>query len=117
MVQKIFDIGFVPAVKVKETFRAKLSHAKGVVRKVSRENYERYGKERYRTESLFGTIKQKLGSGFRVIREDIARKMVLACAIIWNFYMLALHVFLALFFYLRFFRTPKSILTYGTASL
>jgi len=65
VVQKIFDIGFVPAVKVKETFRMKV---KNPLRKVSKENYERYGKEKYRIESLFGTIKQKLGSSFRVIR-------------------------------------------------
>jgi len=41
VVQKVFDIGFVPAVNVKETFRMKV---KNPIRKVSKENYERYGK-------------------------------------------------------------------------
>jgi|GEM_PF-3036825 len=112
VVQKVFDIGFVPPVKVKETFRMNIRHP---LRKISKENYKKYGKVKYRIESLFGTIKQKLGSGLRVIREDIARKMVLACATPkawWNFYPalagLALHVFLTLFFFLRFFiTTPK----------
>jgi hypothetical protein len=53
-----------------------------------------YGKMRYRVEQLFGNIKQKIGSSFKLLREDLVRKASLACAIIWNFFMLATYLFL-----------------------
>jgi len=64
------------------------------LRKLSNENWKRYGKMRYRIEQLFGNIKQKIGSSFRLLREDLSRKAFLACAILWNFWMLATYLFL-----------------------
>jgi len=55
------------------------------LRKLSKENWEKYGKVRYMVEQLFGSIKQKVGSSFNLLRKDLARKMAIACAILWNF--------------------------------
>jgi hypothetical protein len=49
---------------------------------------------RYRVEQLFGSIKQKIGSSFKLLREDLARKASIACAILWNFWVLATYLFL-----------------------
>jgi hypothetical protein len=35
----------------------------------------------------------KLGSRFRIVREEIAKKVALACAVLWNFYMIVLYLF------------------------
>jgi hypothetical protein len=43
---------------------------------------------------MFGSIKQKIGSSFNLLREDLARKASIACAILWNFYLLATSLFL-----------------------
>jgi hypothetical protein len=42
---------------------------------------------------LFGSIKQKIGSSFKLLREDLARKASLACAILWNFWVLETYLF------------------------
>ncbi len=57
--------------------------------KLSNENWKIYGKMRYRVEQLFGSIKQKIGSSFKLLREDLARKVCHACAILWNSWVLA----------------------------
>jgi len=49
---------------------------------VAYENWKRYGKIRYRVEQLFGSIKQKIGSSFKLLREDLSRKASIACAIL-----------------------------------
>jgi hypothetical protein len=49
---------------------------------------------RYRIEQLFGSIKQKIGSSFKLLREDLSRKASIACAILWNFWVLATYLFL-----------------------
>jgi hypothetical protein len=49
---------------------------------------------RYGIERLFGSIKQKIGSSFKLLREDLARKASIACAILWNFWVLATYLFL-----------------------
>jgi hypothetical protein len=64
------------------------------LRKLSNENWKRYGKMRYRVEQLFGSIKQKVDSSFKLLREDLARKASIACAILWNFWVLATSLFL-----------------------
>jgi hypothetical protein len=48
------------------------------LRKLSNENWKRYGRMRYRVEQLFGSIKQKVGSSFKLLREDLARKASIA---------------------------------------
>jgi hypothetical protein len=64
------------------------------LRKLSNGNWGRYGRMRYRVEQLFGSIKQKIGSSFKLLREDLARKASVACAILWNFWVLATYLFL-----------------------
>jgi type II secretory pathway component PulL len=49
---------------------------------------------RYGIEQLFGSIKQKIGSSFNLLREDLSRKASIACAILWNFWVLATYLFL-----------------------
>jgi len=60
------------------------------LRRMSFENWERYRKRRYRREGVFGSMKLKVGSSFTLIREDLAKKMAIACAILWNLYMIIL---------------------------
>jgi hypothetical protein len=38
--------------------------------------------------------KQKIGSSFKLLREDLSRKASIACAILWNFWVLATYLFL-----------------------
>jgi 23S rRNA maturation-related 3'-5' exoribonuclease YhaM len=38
---------------------------------------------------MFGSIKQKICSSFKLLREDLARKASIACVVLWNFYLLA----------------------------
>jgi hypothetical protein len=77
------------------------------LRQLSKENWLKYGKKRYRIESLFGNIKNKANSVFKVKREDIAKKLAIALAILWNFYMILIYVFLfilsVLIFRMKFF--------------
>jgi hypothetical protein len=80
IIESLLDRGFEPAIRIK--------------RKLSNENWKRYGKMRYRVEQLFGSIKQKIGSSFKLLREDLARKASLTCAILWNFWVLATYLFL-----------------------
>ena len=49
---------------------------------------------RYRLEQLFGSVKQKIGSSFKLLREDLSRKASVACAILWNFWVLAVSLLL-----------------------
>jgi hypothetical protein len=41
-------------------------------------------------ERVFGSIKLKVGSSFTLIKEDLAKKMAITCAILWNLYMIVL---------------------------
>jgi hypothetical protein len=63
------------------------------LRKLSNENWKRYGKMRYMVEQLFGSIKQKISLSFKLLRKDLARKASIACAILWNFWVLATLIF------------------------
>lgn len=91
IIESLLDRGFEPAIRIKETMRMSIRHP---LRKLSNENWKRYGKMRYRVEQLFGSIKQKIGSSFKLLRKDLARKASLACAILWNFWVLATYLFL-----------------------
>ena len=90
IIESLLDGGFEPAIRIKETMRMSIRHP---LRKLSKENWKRYGKMRYRIEQLFGSIKQKIGSSFKLLREDLARKASIACAILWNFWVLATYLF------------------------
>jgi hypothetical protein len=91
IIESLLDGGFEPAIRIKETMRMSIRHP---LRKLSNENWKRYGKIRYRVEQLFGSIKQKIGSSFKLLREDLSRKASIACAILWNFWVLATYLFL-----------------------
>jgi len=54
------------------------------LRKLSNENLEEIRED---------DIKQKIGSSFKLLREYLARKASLACAILWNFWVLATYLF------------------------
>ena len=79
VMERLTDMGLKPAIKVKESFRQKIRHP---LRKESKLLWERWGKNRYLVESLFGTIKQKIGSHFAVKKVEIARKRALAAFVI-----------------------------------
>ncbi len=81
IIESLSDRGFEPAIRITETMRMSIRHP---LRKLSR----------YRVEQSFGSIKQKIGSSFKLLREDLARKASLACAILWNFWVLATYLFL-----------------------
>jgi hypothetical protein len=56
---------------------------------------------------MFGSIKQKIGSSFNLLREDLARKASIACAILWNFYLLATSLFLLLLSCILYYNYAK----------
>jgi len=58
VIQKILDIGLIPAVKIKQTLRVKIKHS------------------------------------LRQLSKNIAKKLAIAWAILWNFYMILIYVFL-----------------------
>jgi len=91
IIEGLLDRGFEPAIRVKETMRMSIRHP---LRKLSNENWKSYGKMRYRVEQLFCSMKQKIGSSFKLLREDLARKASVACAILWNFWVLAVSLLL-----------------------
>jgi Mg2+-importing ATPase len=70
----------------------------GIMKTVKTAKDTEYGKMRYRVEQLFGSIKQKIGSSFKLLREDLARKASIACAILWNFWV-AYNLFIFFYFY------------------
>jgi hypothetical protein len=45
IIQKILDTGLIPAIKIKQTLRIKIKHP---LRQLSKENWLKYGKKRYR---------------------------------------------------------------------
>jgi len=65
IIQRVLELGYEPAIRVKKTFRMKIRHP---VKKLSMENWKRYGGYRYRIEPLFGSIKLKLGSSLMGVR-------------------------------------------------
>ncbi|WP_068549908.1 hypothetical protein [Thermosulfidibacter takaii] len=82
------------------------------MRKESKVLWDKWGKNRYLFESLFGTIKLKMGSHFRVKDKEIAQKMGLAVFLLYNMYMLARFIYVLLLIenYLLIFRTPLLLL-------
>jgi CHAD domain-containing protein len=88
IIESLLDRGFEPAIRIKETMRMSIRHP---LRKLS-------NGMRYRVEKLFGSIEQKICSSFKLLREDLARKASIACAILWNFWVLATYLFLLFLF-------------------
>ncbi|OAQ19836.1 Mobile element protein [Thermosulfurimonas dismutans] len=99
--EKLVELGLKPAIKVKETFRQKVKHP---LRKDSRIFWEKWGRNRYLIESLFGTVKLKIGSHFRVRKEEIAQKRGLAAFVLYNMYLLATLLYISLLLK-NYFRT------------
>jgi hypothetical protein len=85
VIERLIEFGCEPAVGIKHTLRMRI---RNTLRRMSFENWDKYKKKRYRIEGVFGSIKLKVGSGFTLIREDLAKKMAIACAILWNLYMI-----------------------------
>jgi hypothetical protein len=102
-IAKLKALGCEPAIAMKE-WRVKIKHP---LRKLSQRGWEKYGR-RYRIEGVFGSTKQKLGSFFRLVREDLAIKRALGCAVLYNFYMLTglLYFYLSV---LGFFQLQHSL--------
>jgi len=100
IIQTLLDKGFEAAISIKETMKMSIKHS---LRKLSKGNWEKYGKVRYKIEQLFGSIKQKVGSSFNLLREDLARKASIACAILWNFWLLVIYLFLFALFTALYF--------------
>jgi hypothetical protein len=71
IIENLLDRGLEPAIRIKETMRISIRHS---LRKLSNENWKRYGKMRYRIEQLFCSIKQKIGSSFKLLREDLEQE-------------------------------------------
>jgi Transposase DDE domain. len=78
VIQKILDIGLIPAIKIKETLRVKIKHP------------------------------------LRQLSKNMAKKLAIAWAILWNFYMILIYVFLfilsVLIFRISFFDFCKQSL-------
>jgi hypothetical protein len=87
VVERVMKFGCEPAIGMKQSWRMRI---RNWLRRMSFENWERYRKRRYRIEGVFGSMKLKVGSSFTLIREDLAKKMAIACAILWNLYMIIL---------------------------
>ena len=85
VIERLIKFGCEPEVRMKQTWRMRIRNS---LRRMSFENWEKYRKKRYRIEGVFGSIKLKVGSSFALIREDLAKKMAIACAILWNLYMI-----------------------------
>ena len=103
IMERLLEIGLKPAIKVKESFRQKIKHS---IRKGSRILWERWGRNRYLIESLFGTIKVKIGSHFRVKKEEIARKRGLATFVLYNMYLLVIFLYILSLLKKLFFEQP-----------
>ncbi|WP_297445285.1 transposase [Desulfurobacterium sp.] len=94
IMEKLRKLKITSAIRVKGTFRKEVKHP---LRKKSKVFWEEYGKQRYLIESLFGTIKLKLGSHFKVKDKEIAQKMGLGVFVLYNMYLwVALFMFLVL---------------------
>jgi len=78
------------------------------LRKLSNENWNRYGKIRYKMEHRFSSMKQKIGSSFNLLREDLAQKVSIACAVLWNLYLLATSVCLFLLSCILYYNYTKT---------
>ena len=104
VMEKLVELGLKPAIRVKETFRQKVKHP---IRKDSKVFWNKWGRNRYLIESLFGTVKLKVGSHFRVKKEEIAQKRALAVFVLYNMYLLATRLYISLLLKNYYFRTPS----------
>jgi hypothetical protein len=78
------------------------------LRKLSNESWKRYGKIRYKIGHRFCSIKQKIGSSFNLLREDLAQKAFIACAVLWNLYLFATSVCLFLLSCILYYNYAKT---------
>ena len=81
VMEEIEKHGGKPAIKVKETWRKGVRHR---LRKQSKRNFEKVGRERYLIESLFGLIKVKFGSQILVKLREMAERRALCMIVLYN---------------------------------
>ena len=91
LLELLIQLKAKPALQMKGTWQYGLRHP---LRQESQKNWEQWDRYRYRVEGFFGCMKQKVGSVFPLVREDLAMKRALAGAVLYN---------LSLLFILRFF--------------
>jgi len=96
VLERLKELGGEPCLQMKGTWQYGVKHP---LRKESQKNWERWGKYRYRVEGFFGCMKQKVGSVFPLLREDLAMKRALAAAVLYN---LSLLPFILCFFLVLF---------------
>jgi hypothetical protein len=53
-------------------------------------------------------MKQKIGSSFNLLREDLAQKASIACAVLWNLYLFATSVCLFLLSCVLYYNHAKT---------
>jgi len=104
VIERVMKFGCEPAIGMKQSWRMRI---RNWLRRMSFENWERYRKRRYRIEGVFGSMKLKVGSSFTLVREDLAKKMAIACAIVWNLYMIVLHILCYFVMVLKMVRKGK----------
>ena len=83
------ELGFIPVIKVRE---GRLRGVRNELRMESKREADKEGgvyRRRVLIESLFGTLKSKLGVHIYAKREDIAQKEAMMRIILWNIYLLA----------------------------
>jgi hypothetical protein len=72
------------------------------LRKLSNENWGRY-----KIEHRFCSMKKKIGSSFNLLREDLAQKASIACAVLWSLYLFATSVCLFLLSCILYYNYAK----------
>jgi len=87
--ERLRELGFIPVIKVRE---GRLRGVRNELRMESKREADKEGgvyRRRVLIESLFGTLKSKLGVHIYAKRVDIAQKEAMMRIILWNIYLLA----------------------------
>ncbi len=110
-IKELVNLGFRPYIRVRETFRKGI---KSGIRKLCKEliKRDRIYRERGRIESIFGELKQDLGSYERTKNFKIAELFVMAKFVLFNLWFLSLLEKFLKNFYLRKVQETWSFFVY-----